>query len=450
MPSVVIKSFGCRANQAEAFAWAGEFEADGTAIVEDLAEADLVVINSCTLTSRADRDVYKFIRKVRAENPRAGIVVTGCLAERTPAELRETDGVTLVLGNGEKDGLVGKSVLLLKREGKGRGSAAPAGALRPAARSAAADENAEETPDHYFKSRAILKIQEGCGHRCTYCVVPSVRGKSRSVAPDRVLFCLRDFAGRGFREAVLAGIHLSSYGEDLEPRTSLARLIRDLDAIEWPGWVRLTSLDPRKMDDEFMSAAAGNPRVAQHFHLSLQHASKEVLRRMGRAGDAETYGELMARLRLASPEAGMGADIIVGFPGETEEDFELLRNFLERSPLTYFHVFSFSPRKGTAAAGWPPVPDRITTGRSKELRVVSARKNLEFRRSLIGRTVPGIVIRTFGEGTDGAGGVRPAGAEVLTHNYIKVVIPGAGHVTRAIVGVTITGVEPRRTTGCAE
>jgi 2-methylthioadenine synthetase len=160
---------------------------------------------------------------------------------------------------------------------------------------------------------------------------------------------------------------------------------------------------------------------------------------MGRTGNADIYGGLLDRLRAASPEAGLGADIIVGFPGETDEDFELLRDFLQRSPLTYFHVFSFSPRKGTAAAGWPPVPDRITTERSKVLRAISTAKNLEFRRSLIGGSVPGVVIKSTG-GT-------PGGAEVLTHNYIRVAADGPAFRTRDIVRVTITGAGPRRTEG---
>lgn len=444
MPSVAIKSFGCRANQAESFAWAAEFEAEGVVIVEDPAEADLVVVNSCTLTSRADRDVYKFIRKVRLENPGAKIIVTGCLAERAAGDLEAADGVSLVLGNRDKDSLVDKAEALtgIGKAAAESGSRASSASHAAAGRPGAGDEETDGDAPHPFRSRAILKVQDGCGHRCTYCVIPSVRGRSRSVPLDKVLFCLKDFAGRGFREAVLAGIHLSSYGEDLEPKLGLTDLIRAVEGVDGLGWIRLTSLDPRRMDEEFVSAVAGNPKVAQHFHLSLQHASSDVLRRMGRTGNAEIYGEIMGRLRAASPRAGIGADIIVGFPGETDEDFELLRDFLERSPLTYFHVFSFSPRKGTVAAGWPPVPDRITTERSKVLRAVSAAKNLEFRRSFIGGSVPGVVIKAT-EGTFG-------GAEVLTHNYIRVTAVGPAFRTRDMVRVTITGAGPRRTEGRAE
>jgi len=446
MSGILIKTFGCRANQAEAFAWAEEFQSKGVWLASEPGGADLVVINSCTLTARADRDVYKFIRKVRRENPGAKIVVTGCLAERTPGELKATDGVSLVIGNGEKDFLVARAWELA---GFGNAEAAAGGGENVT--------SATGRATHSFRSRAILKIQDGCSMRCAYCIIPSVRGPSRSVPVEKVMTGLENLAGRGFREAVLAGIHLSSYGEDLRPRRSLAGLLREAVKVGGLGWIRLTSLDPRKMSEELVSFLAGNPKIAQHFHLSLQHVSENVLRRMGRGGGAGPYGDLLEKLRRASPEAALGADIIVGLPGETDQDFDLLRDFLESSPLTYFHVFSFSPREGTAAAGWARLPDRIVTERSEILRRISARKKFEFRSSLVGREIPGIVIHEIALPPGEAGNGKPAGAvpagkkaEVLTHNYVKVIAGGQNIRPKEIVKVTITGVSLKLTEGFAE
>ncbi len=387
--SFSIQNFGCRVNQAESFSWAEAFERRGLVLETDAARADLVVINSCTLTSRADRDVRKFIRRVARLNPLAKLVVAGCSVERDREALAAMPETWMVLSNGEKQDLPERVAAGL-----------PAG---PAA-----------APDP-LRSRALLKIQDGCDLHCTFCVIPSVRGRGRSFDPGEVVQRARDLTDRGFREIVLCGIHLSSYGRDLEPAGSLAGLLRELTVVPGIGRLRLSSLDPRTLDEELIRFITGDPGMCPHFHLSLQHASENVLRRMGRNSTAAEYAGVLGKLRALRPDAALGADIIVGFPGESEADFEDLRDFLETSPLTYFHIFAFSPRPGTLAAAWPQVPEADKRRRSAVLRELSARKRQAFETGFVGRELDGVVIKKSGDA-----------AFVLTGNYINVQVAANG------------------------
>ncbi len=454
MPSFFIQNFGCRVNQAEAFDWADTLQAAGLRIEEDWSRCELVIVNSCTLTGRADRDVRKFILKVGRVNPGAKLVVTGCYAEREREELARRPAVSLVLSNSEKGGLAARVLSLMGK---------PGGDV----------EHSAGVPSH-FRARALVKVQDGCDNRCAFCVIPSVRGRSVSVGFAEALRTVKSIVAHGYREIVLAGIHLSSWGDDLGPRRSLADLLQEIEAIEGLGRLRLSSLDPRRMSRALITHIAGNPKICQHFHLSLQHASERILARMGRAEGARTadhYESVLALLREGSPEAALGADVIVGFPDESDEDFAILESFLDRSPLTYFHVFSYSPRQDTPAAARPQVPDRVKTRRSAALRRLSAEKNLTFRRSLLGQEFEAVVIRKRGgcedesldagavesfeeettadapsQGLKGRGGIT-AGAEVLTGNYIKVLVPHCETPERELVWVRVTGVLPRTTEG---
>jgi threonylcarbamoyladenosine tRNA methylthiotransferase MtaB len=421
MPSFSIQNFGCRVNQAEAFAWAEAFRKGGLRLEDDAVRSDLVLVNSCTLTGRADRDVRKFIQKISRQNPEAKLVVTGCYAERAPAEIGKLPQVRLVISNSEKSGLPEKVLALVGMAGSDK--RAEPGMAGPA----------DSVP--FFRSRALLKVQDGCDNRCTFCIIPNVRGRSVSRGEDDVLASVRNLVRAGYREVVLAGIHLSSYGVDLEPRDSLLGLLRVIDEVEGLGRVRLSSLDPRRTDGSLVAHIAGNPKVCQHFHLSLQHASERVLEKMGRPAGPEVYQSILSDLRGRSPEASLGADVIVGFPGETDDDFALLEEFLLGSPLTYFHVFSYSPREETPAAARPQIPERIKKERSLALRKLSAEKNLRFRASFLGRELEAVVIgrRDF--------------TELLTGNYIKVLVPSCLALRREIVRVRITRVSPCSTEG---
>jgi threonylcarbamoyladenosine tRNA methylthiotransferase MtaB len=410
MTSFSIQNFGCRVNQAEAFDWAEALERGGLTLLADPARSDLVLVNSCTLTQRADRDVKKFIRRSCRENPAARLVITGCWAEAARDEVVNLPQVLLILANAEKERLPERVLALLGRPAPGNGgfreSAAEAGAA--------------------FRSRAFLKIQDGCDNGCTFCIIPSVRGRSVSLAPGEVRDRIRRLADRGYREIVLAGIHLSSYGTDLGPDVSLLGLLRNIEGIEGLGRVRLSSLDPRRMDAALMAYIAGHPKICQHFHLSLQHASDRVLREMGRAVPPGTYESILAELRERSPQASLGADVLVGFPGETEADFAVLETFLRQSPLTYFHVFPYSPRAGTPAAARAQVPERLKRERALVLRQLSAEKNFRFRSSFSGQDADAVVIRRAGDR-----------AELLTGNYFKVCVPWCPAPERGLVRVRL-------------
>lgn len=412
MTSFFIQSFGCRVNQAEAFAWAETLEARGLRLAGDWSEGDLILVNSCTLTGRADRDVRKFVQRVARERPGVRLVVTGCLAERVPAEFAGRPEVSLVVRNAEKAGLPEKVLGLV--------GVGPAGA-------------AEAAP---FRSRALVKVQDGCDRRCAFCIIPSVRGRSASVAAAGIAATVRGITERGYYETVLAGIHLSSYGRDLEPPGSLAGLLGELERVEGLGRIRLSSLDPRDLDNSALEAITSNPKVCPHYHLSLQHASETVLEKMGRPAAEAGYRRLLETLREASPDAAIGADFIVGFPGERDEDFEHLLRFVAETPLTYAHVFAYSPRQGTPAAGRPQVRDDVKKRRSDALRRAAAEKNRRFRESFIGRDLEAVVIRR-----------REGRAEGLSGNYIRVSIAGSPAAPREPVRVRITGVAGRGVEG---
>jgi threonylcarbamoyladenosine tRNA methylthiotransferase MtaB len=439
MTSFSIQNFGCRVNQAEAFEWASVLQARGWTLTDEPAEGGIVIVNTCTLTARADRDVRKFIRRAGREHPGSRIIVTGCLAEREPAGLSGMPGVWKVIPNRDKAGL---PAAILDAGGSPVSAAVPSPAR--------------------FRARAFLKVQDGCDMACTFCVIPAVRGRSVSLPPAAAVERADRLAARGYAEIVLTGIRLCAYGRDLAPRSSLLDLLRAVDRISGTFAVRLSSLDPRLMPGPLVGHLAASPRVRPHFHLSLQHAAPRRLEAMGRASTPAAYESLLERLRRGRPEAALGADIIVGFPGETESEFAFLVDFIEQSPLTYLHVFAYSPRPGTAAGApgfaWgsgSAVPDHalrsregaaagvlgfvdsaVKAGRAARLRAIGARKDRDFRLRFLGSELEGVVIQPEG-----------SGAEVLTANGIAVIVPGHGPARGEAVRTRITEVTDRQTRG---
>jgi threonylcarbamoyladenosine tRNA methylthiotransferase MtaB len=412
MNSFSIQSFGCRVNQAEAFSWADEFQRRGLRYETEHSRSDLILVNTCTITSRADRDVRSFIRRMGRENPEARLVVTGCFAERAADELRRLPGVWQVVSNLEKEAL-------------------PERVLAPPPRE-------EAVLSRPFRSRALVKIQDGCDFGCTFCVVPSVRGKSVSHSRHRILGEVRTLVEQGFSEVVLAGVHLTLYGRDLDPPTSFLGLLREISTVEGLRRLRLTSLDPRFMDEELLDHLVSDPRICPHFHLSLQHGSDKIIARMGRKITASDYESILVRLRRGLPHAALGTDIIVGFPGESGEDFADMEAFLERSPLTYFHVFSFSPRPGTPAAVWTQVPPETKKERATLLRALARKKNLEFRRGFVGRVLSSVVISRTAEAGPG---------RALTGNYIDVTLEECSVPEKELADVEIMAVDEADTWG---
>ncbi len=409
MSSFSIQTFGCRVNQAEAFWWANALQKKGLKLEQDSLQSDFVVINSCTLTSRADSDTRSFIRKVSRLNPAAKLIVTGCYVERTPEELQRMPQVWRVFSNAEKKNIPAEILSF----------------ARPR----------EEISTSAFRSRALVKVQDGCNFRCTFCVIPSVRGQSVSVGKREVAARVKELTAQGFKEIVLTGIHLSSYGVDLKPRGSLLELLREICGTEERSRIRLSSLDPRFLKPSLIEFITTSEKICPHFHLSLQSGSDEILDRMGRRSKVEAYNEILSSFRERS-HASLGADIIVGFPGETEEEFEQTFAFLKQSPLTYFHVFSYSARPGTVAASWQQVHDRVKKERAALLRGLSRAKNEDFRRNFLGKECEAVIVKK-GETEE----------EVLTSNYLRVYIPSSPCGEKEEVKVLITQVDERKTRG---
>lgn len=415
MTRVFIHNFGCRVNQAEAFDWSEKLAEAGLGVDKDWQTSEVIVVNTCGLTGRAEADVRQFLRRLQREKPSARVVVTGCLAEKNREEFSQYRNVSSIIPNSAKETLVREVVSLTAETRQAQERIKPVN----------------------YRSRALVKIQDGCNARCTFCLIPYLRGPARSVPMQDVLSQIERAIARGFKEVVLAGIHLCAYGEDLTPPVTLLSLLQEIVKIPGLGLLRLSSLDPRLLPEDWLEFIAGEEKICPHFHLSLQHASAEVLRKMGRRSRPEEYTAILDHLHRHRPEASLGADIIVGFPGEAEMDYQFLKSFLEQSPLTYFHVFSYSPRPGTPAARWAGVSEKIKKERADELRKISREKNLAFKLRFLNEERPAVVIRKKG-----------AKAEALTDNYIKVSLHEASEVeVRQLAKVRIKKVLPSEVTG---
>lgn len=410
MNSFSVQSFGCRVNQAESFAWVNSFQRRGFRFLNDHSQSDVILVNSCTVTHRADRDLRMFVRKIQRTNPKARLVLTGCLTEKTRQELASTPQVWQIIPNQEKEDLCQRLF--------------PGSVL---------DCGNSVTP---FRSRAMVKVQDGCDFECRFCVVPSVRGRSKSFPEMRIVKEVKEYVAQGFQEIVLTGVHLCLYGRDLKPRSTLLGLLEALESVPGLKQIRLSSLDPRLLAEDLLNHIATSSLICPHFHFSLQSGSNRLLRSMGRNIQTDAYRRMLCALRGKVPMAALGADILVGFPGETDEDFRCTHEFLASSALTYIHVFSYSPRPGTPAADWPQLEDRVKSERASLLRKLSQDKNVRFRQLFIGKECQGIVIRREGKG-----------AHILTSNYIDVDVPFSGFDEKETVTVRITEVSQARTSG---
>jgi threonylcarbamoyladenosine tRNA methylthiotransferase MtaB len=395
-----VQNFGCRATQADGAALESQLAAKGLCAARDRVDADLVLLNTCTVTSAADDDVRQTIRRVHRENPAARILVTGCYAQRAPEELASLAGVSWVVGNSHKTQIAELITL------------APAGTpyhgnihvgdifaqqdfLSSPVEAAAGD-----------RTRPNLKIQDGCNNRCSFCIIPFVRGRSRSLPAQQVVEQVRGLA-RGYREIVLSGINLGRWGREPGSALRLAGLVRLLLSETDVERLRLSSVEPMDFSDDLLGLIAESPRLAKHVHAPLQSGSDAVLRRMRRKYRPRHYADRVQKARTWMPDAAIGADVMVGFPGETDAEFEDSRRFIESLPFTYLHVFTYSERPGTPAASDPAqVPIRVRKERNRVLRELAAAKNLAFRESMVGRTLSAVTLHETGT--------------ALSGNYLKV------------------------------
>ena len=425
---VAFATLGCRLNQVDSQQLQMALEARGFSTVPFGAAADVVVVNTCTVTARAEVSDRQAIRRARRANPDARVVVTGCWAQTSADEVARETGVDLVVGNADKERLPAllDEILDAPRPTAPR---VEVGDLR-GARLAAVDPR----PPALGRSRAFLKIQDGCQHRCAFCIVPRARGASRSLEPKLVADQVRLLVEAGRPEVTLTGIDLGHYGADLAPPTSLAALLRELVEIDGLRWLRLSSMLPAYFTDDVLEVLTGAPAIAPHVHVPLQSGSDRVLRAMRRPYSTAMYRSVVERLARAIPMLGLGADVIAGFPGETEEDAAATEALIEALPFTYLHVFPYSDRKGTEAALRPGhVDGKAITRRAARLRALGAAKGGAFRRSLVGRTEDVLVLETRDRATGGLVG--------LTGNYVEIVFDGPDALMRRVARVRVAAVD---------
>jgi threonylcarbamoyladenosine tRNA methylthiotransferase MtaB len=384
-----VHNFGCRASQADGAALEAALLNRGMSAVARAAEAELVVLNTCTVTAFADEDVRKAVRRVHRENPDARILVTGCYAQRAPEEIAVLPGVAWVVGNSHKIQI--PDIVSEPAEAPYHGEIRVGDIFAQNDFLSAPVEDASGD-----RTRPNLKIQDGCNNRCSFCIIPFVRGRSRSAPLSQVVEQVRNLASR-YREVVLSGINLGRWGRESEGSKRLADLIRTLlgeTAIER---LRLSSVEPMDWSDDLLALVASSARIAKHVHAPLQSGSDSVLRRMHRKYRPRHYEDRIRKARAWMPDAGVGADVMVGFPGETAEEFEESRAFIESLPFTYLHVFTYSGRPGTPAAERADqLPMEVRKERNRVLRELGARKNLDFRRSMIGRTLSVVTLAEGG------------------------------------------------------
>jgi len=392
-----VITFGCRVNQADSLGFEEELRAAGaTAVPADAA--DLVIVNTCSVTASADQGARQTIRRVARANPGAKIVVTGCYATRRPDELAALPNVVRVVRNDDKPRLIP----LLSVAGTGDG---PCGAAIE--------------PGVAGRTAFTLRVQTGCAEPCSYCIIPTTRGAPRSVPVDDVLREVERVTAAGFKEVALTGVHLGSYGRDLTSPSCLLELLRALDGANRSAKAlgerrdvlfRISSLEPMDCSSEIVDLVARSERFAPHFHLPLQHASNRVLAAMRRPYTIAQYSTLVDEIRATMPGASIGSDIIVGFPTETDEDFEELAAYLERAPLTHLHVFPYSDRPGTSASAMADkVPGTVVRERARRVRELGRRLTERFHESQVGTAHRALTLED--------------GTLAVTGNYLKVRIP---------------------------
>ena len=404
-----VITFGCRVNQADSLAIEGELMARG-ATSTDPETADLLVVNTCSVTSTADQGARQTIRRIVRANPDVQVVVTGCYATRRPDEIRELPNVTHVVRNQDKDTLVAD---LLARDGRFVDGDGPCGATL--------------APGIAGRTAFTLRVQTGCDEHCSYCIIPKTRGSGRSRPLDDVVRHIERAVAAGYKEIAITGVHLGSYGRDLEhadrttsaprisvgghsARTSLDVLVRVL--AEWPDDVlfRISSLEPMDCTPAIVDLVAGSPRLAPHFHLPLQHGSNDVLRTMRRPYSASSYRQLIERIARLMPHASIGTDLIVGFPGESDAQFEMTRSLVSDLPLSHVHVFPYSDRPGTEASKLREKVDGVAIRkRGTTLREVGARLARDFRARQAGTVRRALTVDD--------------GRSAVTDNYVKVTLP---------------------------
>lgn len=427
---IAITTLGCKINQYDSAVIQSRLEGEHSFVPFDQA-ADCYIINTCTVTDRADWEARQLVRRAKRLNPASKILVTGCYAQVSAQEVAQVPDVDYVVGLNRLDDLL-------------RFVDAPS--QRAGTEIAVSDVKRERgvavlgtrvLPGH---TRAFLKVQEGCNYACTYCIIPSARGLSRSVPPREVLEQVRVLADAGYREIVLSGIHLGGYGQDLTPRVDLTALLEMIVGSGLLSRLRLSSLDPREVPDRLLDLMASAATICPHLHICAQAGDDQVLKDMRRNYDARYYHDLLFRVRDRLPDAALGSDIIVGFPGETDAVFQRSLEFFAALPLTYFHVFPYSKRRGTPAASLShALPAPVIKSRARQMRALGARKKEQFCRSFLGRAVSVLVEEKIEKQTGARRG--------FSRNYLPVSVMSDDDLGNREVDVELVGYRNGMLTG---
>ncbi len=420
MKQFAIITLGCKVNQCESAALGKMLESRGCKMAMPRDQKDLVVLNTCTVTGKAAMQSRQAIRQAIRNNPDAKIVVTGCYAQTAPEEIRNIQGIDCIVGHGDKLGIPEIVTRITPQSPKPviiHQNILQARCFAPLP--SAAPEN---------RTRAFLKIQDGCDTFCTYCIVPHARGRSRSMPFEDVLAHLNRLTDRNYREVVLTGIHLGAYGKDLEPQTTLVKLLKAICWNRSGHRIRISSIEPTEVTPQIISLMADTQSpLCPHFHIPLQSGDSGILKRMGRPYSTEQFHQIIREIHHRLPHAAIGMDILVGFPGENEAAFNRTVTLIKQMPVSYLHVFPFSPRKGTPAAGFKgKISERIIKERCGLLRQLGEEKKKIFYLSNIGRKV-NVLIETAESG-------RTAG---ISENYIPVLISDARPTENTLVKVRI-------------
>ena len=409
MKTVAIATLGCKVNQFESEGLAESLETEGYRIVPFGEKADITIVNTCTVTHRADFQSRQMVRRAHRSSPHTLLVVTGCYAQVDPESLSEIEGVKYLVGNQEKKAI--PSLLPLMEQGEGP---------RIQVGDIQGETRLEDTALLSFRhhTRAFLRVQDGCDARCSYCIVPHARGRSRSLVPEKVLAYLKALKRRGYQEVVITGIHLGAYGLDLSPPVSLEHLLERVEAEETPPRIRLSSIEPRDFSPGLLALLSRSTKVCPHLHIPIQSGDDEVLRRMNRGYDGVFLSDLIRELDQRVSDLCIGVDVIAGFPGETTEGFERTFELVQSLPVAYLHVFPFSRRDGTPAAQFP---DRVAEGeikdRAERLRALGREKRQDFYRRFLNQELKVLV-----EGRRGKEGAWRG----FSRNYIPVFLVGNG------------------------
>jgi threonylcarbamoyladenosine tRNA methylthiotransferase MtaB len=412
-------TLGCKVNQYDTQAMRELMENAGYDTVDFEEEADVYIVNTCTVTATGDKKSRQMISRAHGRNPDAKIVVAGCYSQRSPEEVLALPGVSLVIGSKDRANIVG----LLANLHEGRLNAV--GSLM------GEHEFEELVATREGRTRAHLKIQEGCDRYCTYCIIPYARGPLRSRTPENIRKNLLLLAEHGYKEVVMTGIHLMSYGKDMDWKVDLTDAIAQADGIDEIQRIRLGSLEPQLLTEKFVSALSSNPKICRQFHLSMQSGSDGVLKRMNRRYDTAVYERCVEMLREAMPGCAITTDVIAGFPGESEREFQETKEFIRRIKLARIHVFPYSRREGTAAYSMPnQIPNAEKSRRAGELIHIGAELEREYLQSFLG-TVQEVLLEEPEQGlmsgyTDTYARVSVKGAdEGMAGQMVKVLIKEA-------------------------